>query len=120
MVEVKCGATFVNIKESRVIRLILSEIGHSQPHAQIHTDSAACVSIVNSMVKRNKLISTKMIFFSRFLIKLRKKTKFDYQSGAEILAADYPTKGLIGPIHAHTHPYYVHMHMLPTQLSHTA
>ena len=54
--ETELGALFVNVKEARVIRLILSELGY--PHLQlpilIHTDNAMTVRIVNSTTKRQR------------------------------------------------------------------
>ena len=48
------GALFVNAKEARVIRLILSELGHQQPPTLIHIDNTTVVGIVNSTVKRQR------------------------------------------------------------------
>jgi hypothetical protein len=52
--EAELGALFVNTKEARVIRLILSELGHPQPPPPIHIDNTTAVGIVNSTIKRQR------------------------------------------------------------------
>ena len=47
----KLGALFVNAKEGRVIRLILQELGHSQPPTPIHCDNSTAAETANNTVK---------------------------------------------------------------------
>ena len=54
--EAELSAVVVNVKEARVIRLILSELGHPQPPTPIHIDNTTAVGIVNSTIKRSRLM----------------------------------------------------------------
>ena len=49
--EAKLGALFVNGKESKIIRLILQEMGHPQPPTPIHCDNKTATGIANDTVK---------------------------------------------------------------------
>ncbi len=49
--EAELGALFVNAKEGRVIRLILQELGHSQPPTPIHCDNSTAAETANNTVK---------------------------------------------------------------------
>ena len=49
--EATVGALFINSKDAKIIRLILGEMGHRQPPAQIHCDNKTTAGIVNDTVK---------------------------------------------------------------------
>ena len=49
--EAELGAPFLNIKEGRILRLTLNEMGHPQPPTPIHCDNATAVGIANKSVK---------------------------------------------------------------------
>ena len=51
--EAELGAIFLNIKEERVLRLTLAEMGHPQPTTPIHCDNASLVGIANETVKKH-------------------------------------------------------------------
>ena len=50
--EAELGALFLNIKQGRVLRLILAEMVHPQPPTPIHCDNATAVGIENETVKK--------------------------------------------------------------------
>jgi hypothetical protein len=113
--EAELGALFVNTKEARVIRLILSELGHPQPPTPIHIDNTTAVGIVNSTIKRQRSRSMEMRYFWLLDQESQMYFKFYYHPGAELMA-DYPTKAHTGPVHTHVRPYYIHMENSPTEL----
>jgi hypothetical protein len=47
------GALFLNAQETKVIRLVLEELGHPQPPTPIHIDNTTTVGIVNNTIKQN-------------------------------------------------------------------
>ena len=73
------GALFLNTKEARVIRLILSELGHSQPPTPIHIDNTTAVGIVNSTIKRQRSRSMEMRYFWLLDQDLQMYFKFYYE-----------------------------------------
>jgi len=50
--EAELGALFINAKEAKIIRIILSELGHPQSPTPIHVDNTTAVSIVNNTIER--------------------------------------------------------------------
>ena len=50
--EAELGALFVNGKESKILRLILHEMGHPQPPTPIHCDNKTATGIANDTVKK--------------------------------------------------------------------
>ena len=52
--EAELGALFHNAKETKVIRLILNELGHPQPPTPIHIDNTTVTGIVNNTIKRQR------------------------------------------------------------------
>ena len=53
--EAELGALFINAKEAKIIRIILSELGHPQPPTPIHVDNTTTVvGIVNNTIKRQR------------------------------------------------------------------
>jgi hypothetical protein len=50
--EAELGALFLNAQEAKIMRLILTELGHPQPPTPIHIGNTTMVSIVNNTVKR--------------------------------------------------------------------
>ena len=53
--EEELGALFLNVKEGRVMRLTLAEMGHPQPSTPIHCNNATAVGIANDTVKKHRL-----------------------------------------------------------------
>jgi hypothetical protein len=52
--EAELGALFLNTQEAKVIRLILTEMGHPQPKIPIHIDNTTAVGNVNNTIKRQR------------------------------------------------------------------
>jgi hypothetical protein len=61
--EAELGALFVNAKEGRIIRLILHELGHTQPPTPIHCDNSTAAGIANNTIKRQRSRSMEMRYF---------------------------------------------------------
>ena len=61
--EAELGALFLNMKEARVIRLTLEELGHPQPPSPIHVDNSTAVGIANGTIKRQRLRAMEMRYF---------------------------------------------------------
>ena len=59
---VEVGAFFVNTKEAKVMRLNLSEIGHSQPSSPIHVDNTSAMGIVTHTIRKSKSQSIEMSY----------------------------------------------------------
>ena len=49
--EAELGALFLNAQEAKVIRLVLTELGHPQPPTPIHINNTTTVGIVNNTIK---------------------------------------------------------------------
>ena len=53
--EARLGALFMNSKDATVIRLILAEMGHTQPLTPIYCDNKTALGIANDTVKNTWL-----------------------------------------------------------------
>ena len=53
--EAELGALFLNIKEGKVLRLALAELGHKQPPTLVHCDNSTATIIANDTVKKTKI-----------------------------------------------------------------
>jgi hypothetical protein len=61
--EAKLGALFLNAQEAKVLRLILTELGHPQPPTPIQIDNTTTVGIVNNTIKRQRSRAIEMRYF---------------------------------------------------------
>ena len=61
--EAELGALFLTIKEGRVLRLTLVEMGDSQPPTSIHCDNATAMGIANDTVKKHRSRPMEMRYF---------------------------------------------------------
>ena len=61
--EAKLAALFLNTKETRIIRLVLTKVGYPLPATRIHIENATAVGIVNSIIKRQQYHSIEMRYF---------------------------------------------------------
>jgi hypothetical protein len=61
--EAELGALFLNAQETKIMRLILIELGHPQPPTPIHIDNTTTVGIVNNTVKRQQSRAMEMQYF---------------------------------------------------------
>jgi hypothetical protein len=61
--EAELGALFLNCKEGVILRLILNELGHTQPPTPIHCNNKTATGITNDTVKKQRSRSMEMRFF---------------------------------------------------------
>jgi len=113
--EAELGALFINAKEAKIIRIILSKLGHPQPPTPIHVDNTTAVGIVNNTIKRQRSRSMEMRYFWLLDQEAQKYMNVQHHPGQENLG-DYPSKHHIGMGHQHVRPYYIHMPNSPTHL----
>ena len=105
--EAELGALFHNAKETKVIRLILKELGHPQPPTPIHVDNTTVNGIVNNTIKRQRSRSMEMKYFWLLDNEEQKQFNFRYHPGYENLG-DLYTKAHNGKDTQHMRPFYVH------------
>ena len=60
--EAELAALFLNAKEGKIIRLILEELGHTQPATPMHCENQTATGIANSTVKQQRSRSMEMKF----------------------------------------------------------
>jgi hypothetical protein len=113
--EAELGALSLNAQETKVLQLILTELGHPQPPTPIHIDDTTTVGIVNNTIKQQRSGAMEMRYFWLLDGKMQRYFKFNYQSGFKNLG-NYPSKHHTANIHQHVRPYYVHMNNSPTLL----
>ena len=113
--EAELGALFLNCREAKIIRLILSELGHEQPPTHIHCDNKTTVGIANNTVKKQRSRSMEMRFF--WVADQVRMGTFDVQwhPGQENLA-DYFTKHFDAKHHQEVRPWYMHTKASPNFL----
>ena len=61
--EAEFGALFHNTKESEVIRVILGDLGHSQPSTPLQADNKCTVGISNDSVKQKRSKAVDMRYY---------------------------------------------------------
>ena len=61
--EAELRALFLNIKEGRVLRLTLAEMGHPQLPTPIHCENATAVGIANETIKKHRSCPMEMRYF---------------------------------------------------------
>ena len=66
--EAELGALIVNGKESKILRLILHEMGHPQPPTPMYCDNKTATCIANDTMEKHRSRSMEMRHF-RSLIK---------------------------------------------------
>ena len=87
--EAELGALFLNIKQGRVLRLTLAEMGHTQPPTPIHCDNATAVGIANETVKKHRYRPMEMRYFYSCNQFKRGNFGVQWHPGLECLG-DYP------------------------------
>ena len=113
--EAEVGPLFLNIKQGRVLRLNLAEMGHPQPPTPIHCDNATAVGIANETVKKHRSRPMEMRYF--YSCNQVKRGNFDVQChpGLEYLD-DYPSKHHVTSYHQNVRPIYLHTKHSPLVL----
>ena len=61
--EAELAALFLNMREAKILRLMLEEMGHKQPATLVHCDNSTVVGIANDTVKKQRSRSMEMRFF---------------------------------------------------------
>ena len=114
--EAELGALFLNIKEGRVLRLTLAEMGHPQPPTPIHCDKTTAVGIANETVKKHLLRPMEMRYF--YSCDQVKRRNFDVQwhPGLECLG-DYSSKHHTTSHHQNVRRIYLHTKDSPLYLT---
>ena len=113
--EAELGAIFLNIKEAKIIRLTLEELGHPQPPTPMHCDNATAAGIANNTVKRKRSLSMEMRYF--YICDLVKYgiLNVKWHPGQENLA-DYASKHHDGKHHKTVQTLYLHEINSPREL----
>ena len=114
--EAELGALFHNIKEARIMRLTLKELGHPQPPTPIHCDNSTAVGIVNNTVKKHRSRSMEMRYFYACDQVHNGYFNITWNPGAEILA-DYPSKHHDSSHHQKMRPFFLHENNSPRFLA---
>jgi hypothetical protein len=113
--EAELGALFLNAQEAKVLRLILTELGHPQPKIPIHIDNTTAVGICNNTIKRQRSRAMEMRYWWLVDSEAQDIFEFHYHPGLENLG-DYPSKHHPANVHQHVRPYYVHEANSPSLL----
>ena len=61
--EAELSVFFLNTKEARIFRLMLTKLGHAQPQTPIHIENTTAVGIVNNTTKRQRSRVMDMRYF---------------------------------------------------------
>ena len=117
--EAELGALFLNIKEGKVLRLALIELGHIQPPTPVHCDNSTAAGIANDTVKKQRSRSMEMRFFWVTDQVMNKQFDVQWHPGKENLA-DYFTKHFDTKHHQSVRPWYVHEQNSPRELPRAA
>ena len=109
------GALFLNLREARIMKLTLEELGHPQDAVITHCDNTTAVSIANGTVKQQHSRSMEMRYFWVCDQVKRGLAKIEYHPGQECLA-DYPSKHHDARHHRKVRPIYQHEKNSPLAL----
>jgi hypothetical protein len=113
--EAELGALFLNLREARIMKLTLEELGHPQEALITHCDNNTAVGIANGTVKQQR---SRLIEMKYFWVCGQVKcgvAKVEYHPGQECLA-DYPSKHHDAKHHQKVHPIYQHEKNSPLAL----
>ena len=61
--EAELGALFLNLKEGKLLCLVLNEMGHKQPPTPVHCDNSTATGITNSAIKKQRSRLMEVRFF---------------------------------------------------------
>ena len=113
--EAELGALFLNLREARIMKLTLEELGHPQEALITHCDNNTAVGIANGTVKQQR---SRLIEMKYFWVCGQVKcgvAKVEYHPGQECLA-DYPSKHHDARHHQKVRPIYQHEKNSPLAL----
>ena len=110
--EAELGALFLNVKQVKILRLTLEELGHPQPPTPIHCDNNTAVGIANGTVKKQRSRSFEMRYFWICDQVTNKHVLIVWHPGLEKLG-DYNSKHHDAQHHVKVRPIYLHCHNSP-------
>ena len=113
--EAELGSLFLNAKEAKVIRLILTEMGYPQPPTPIHVDNATAVGIANNTIKKQRSRAMDMRYFWVADQVDQEQVHVSWQPGQENLG-DCVTKHHPGKHHQQVRPIFTHQKASPRTL----
>ena len=113
--EAELGSLFLNTKEAKVIRLILTEMGYPQPPTPIHVDNATAVGIANNTIKKQRSRAMDMRYFWVADQVDQDKVNASWHPGQENLG-DCVTKHHPGKCHQQVRPIFTHQKASPRTL----
>ena len=96
--EAELGALYINAREAVYIRIILAEMGHSQPPTPIQTDNATAEGVINGKVQPRRTKAMDMRFHWLRDRATQLQFRFHWRPGPTNLA-DYWTKHHLGKHH---------------------
>jgi hypothetical protein len=105
--EAELGALFLNTQQAKIVRLILEELGHSQPPTPIHCDNKTAAGIANDSVKRQRSRAMEMRYFWICDQVKHGHVKVEWHPGLENLG-DYLSKHHEEKQHIKVRPIYLH------------
>ena len=105
--EAELSALFLNVKETRILRLTLEEMVHMQPPSPIYCNNATAVRICNGTVKQQHSPSFKMRYFYVCDQVRHGYVAVYWHPGMENLG-DYLSKHHITTRHIKVRPLYLH------------
>jgi hypothetical protein len=110
--ESELGALFLNTQQTKIIRLILSELGHPQPPAPIHCDNTTAVGVTNNTVKKQRSRAMEMRHFWVCDQVKHGHVAVLWYPGLENLA-DYLSKHHVEQHHVKVRPLYLYTRNSP-------
>jgi len=113
--EAELGALFLNMKEARILRLTLKELGHPQPPTPVHVDNSTAVGITNGTIKRQRSRAMEMRYFWACDQVNAGHFNVVWHPGLENLA-DYYSKHHEASHHKHVRPFYLQCPESPLEL----
>ena len=113
--ESELGALFLNTQQTKIIRLILHELGHPQPPTPIHCDNKTAVGIANNTVKKQRSRAMEMRYFWVCDQVKNGHVAVYWYPGIENLA-DYLSKHHEDRHHIKVRPIYLHTRHSPRLL----
>ena len=105
--EAELGALFLNVKQGRIARLILQEMGHPQPPTPISCDNSTTCGIVNDTIKRHRSRLMEMKYFYGNDQVDNKQFEVEWNPGRENLG-NYTSEHHEAKHHKDVCPIYLH------------
>ena len=104
--EAEIGALFINSRQAIPSRMLLMEMGHTQPATPIITDNTTALGFVTRNLWPKQTESTDMRFWWMSNRSYQKQFRYYWGSGKKILA-DYQTKHFCAAHHREVRPNFL-------------